>query len=224
DPECTGALDNDEDSFATGIPGDNTDACKQDCFFDGNSGAGDDGCNWDLRCDSASPGEHTPKACPYDPNFKNCPETQSQKCLDSCGTFTPNGCDCFGCCTVFVEGVGHDVLLLPTCQAENIDDEQACPRCTKVAACDNPCGECEYCLGKAPDPSCEPPGTGGAGGAGGGGGGAAGSGAAGGPGTGGSAGSGQCPDGVTPCTPGDSSGCASDEYCLTGCCSKIIVR
>ena len=35
-------LDNDESSFATGIPGDNMDACKQDCFFDGNSGMGDD--------------------------------------------------------------------------------------------------------------------------------------------------------------------------------------
>ena len=40
DPECVGPLDNDESSFATGIPGDNMDACKQDCFFDGNSGAG----------------------------------------------------------------------------------------------------------------------------------------------------------------------------------------
>src|SRR4051794_26985917 len=30
DPECTGPIDNDEKSFATGIPGDNMDACKQD--------------------------------------------------------------------------------------------------------------------------------------------------------------------------------------------------
>jgi len=40
DPECVGPWDNDESSFATGIPGDNKDACKQDCFFDGNYGAG----------------------------------------------------------------------------------------------------------------------------------------------------------------------------------------
>src|SRR5204863_6684485 len=38
DPECVGPLDNDEGTYATGIPGDNVDACKQDCFFDGNSG------------------------------------------------------------------------------------------------------------------------------------------------------------------------------------------
>ena len=45
DTECTGPADNDESSFATGIPGDNRDAVKQDCFFDGNSGAGNDGCD-----------------------------------------------------------------------------------------------------------------------------------------------------------------------------------
>ena len=34
DPECVGAADNDEATYATGISGDNIDACKQDCFFD----------------------------------------------------------------------------------------------------------------------------------------------------------------------------------------------
>ena len=61
DPECVGPLDNDESSFATGIPGDNMDACKQDCFFDGNSGMGDDHCLWQLQCDPLS---HEPK-CEY---------------------------------------------------------------------------------------------------------------------------------------------------------------
>ena len=54
DPECVGPNDNDESSFATGIPGDNMDACKQDCFFDGNSGMGDDHCLWQLKCDPLS--------------------------------------------------------------------------------------------------------------------------------------------------------------------------
>jgi len=45
DIQCTGPLDNDEATFATGIPGDNKDAVMQDCFFDGDSGAGNDGCN-----------------------------------------------------------------------------------------------------------------------------------------------------------------------------------
>ena len=81
DPECAVPLDNDEGSFATGISGDNVDACKQDCFFDGNSGQGDDGCNWNLKCDAKNPGG---AGCPYDASFKNCP-AQSQKCIDTCG-------------------------------------------------------------------------------------------------------------------------------------------
>ena len=49
DPECVHPCDNDEGSFATGIPGDNVDACKQDCFFDGDSGMGNDGCEWNFK-------------------------------------------------------------------------------------------------------------------------------------------------------------------------------
>ncbi|GAB4292771.1 MAG: hypothetical protein Kow0090_06830 [Myxococcota bacterium] len=45
DPHCTGPYDNDESSYATGIPGDNKDSKKQDCFFDGDSGQGNDGPN-----------------------------------------------------------------------------------------------------------------------------------------------------------------------------------
>ena len=67
DPECVGPLDNDEGSFATGIPGDNSDACKQDCFFDGNSGAGDDGCDWQLKCD---PLERLPRSAPTTPTTR----------------------------------------------------------------------------------------------------------------------------------------------------------
>ena len=37
------------------------DACKQDCFFDGNSGAGNDGCLWQLKCDPRS----INTKCPY---------------------------------------------------------------------------------------------------------------------------------------------------------------
>src|SRR5262245_1001278 len=66
DPECLGPADNDESSFADGIPGDNnTDACKQDCAFDGNSGMGDDLCLWQSKCDPLS----TRLSCPYDPLY-----------------------------------------------------------------------------------------------------------------------------------------------------------
>src|SRR6185295_16580865 len=88
DPECVGPLDNDEGTFATGIPGDNMDACKQDCFFDGNSGMGDDGCDWNLKCD---PANTNPGQCMYDSKFNNCSAQQSQKCINNCRKLTPNG-------------------------------------------------------------------------------------------------------------------------------------
>ena len=68
DIECTGPLDNDEGSFATGIPGDNIDAVMQDCFFDGNSGAGNDGCNIHVCCILGAPDE---ASCPIGANRYN---------------------------------------------------------------------------------------------------------------------------------------------------------
>lgn len=212
DIECTGALDNSEASFATGISGDNSDACKQDCFFDGNSGSGNDGCLWNLKCDSKNPGALAEKPCPYDASYKNC-APQTQACIDYCAQYTPNGCDCFGCCTVFVNGTPHDVKLSPTCSAATIDDPSACPACTKETSCANDCGTCEYCLGRAPDPSCTPPPRDGGSPP---------------PRDGGSTGNrdgstppppvGQCPSGIAACTPGNSAACPAGYYCLTGCC------
>jgi hypothetical protein len=157
DPECSGACDDDEGSFATGIPGDNKDdekSCHQDCFFDGNSGQGDDGCRWDLRCD---PARANAAVCPYTPDRKGimCPDQQSQACVNRCRQVTPNGCDCFGCCAI--PGRDFAVKLAPTCNAGAFDDPAKCPRCTQVTACMNPCDKCEVCMGKpAPDPSCAP--------------------------------------------------------------------
>ena len=88
DPECTGPLDNDEGTFSTGIPGDNRDPKWQDCFFDGNSGAGDDRCRYATECLYGTLSQDDPDC-----------ET-SQACIDYCRRLTPNGCDCFGCCTV----------------------------------------------------------------------------------------------------------------------------
>lgn len=159
DPECVGPCDNDEGSYATGIPGDNVDACKQDCFFDGDSGAGNDGCDWNLKCDPANPGKYATKVCEYDPRFamqgKNCDATPTQKCLDTCRAITPNGCDCFGCCSVPVNGTQVSVKLQPSCTAAKFGDPVACPRCTQVASCQNTCEKCEICVGKPMlDPSC----------------------------------------------------------------------
>jgi hypothetical protein len=215
DPECVGPCDNDEGSFATGISGDNVDACKQDCFFDGNSGMGDDGCEWNLKCDKANPGG---TSCPYDANYKNCPKDQSAKCVRNCQKLTPNGCDCFGCCAVTAAGQPVNVMLVATCTAAKFGDPVACPRCTQNTACTNPCDKCEVCIGRAaPDPSCSvTPGS-----------------PDGGSSDGGStadAGTpppvGQCPAGITSCGPGGqvaATNCGIGAYCQTGCCVSFTV-
>jgi hypothetical protein len=214
DPECVGTCDNDEGTFATGISGDNIDACKQDCFFDGNSGQGDDGCDWNLKCDPASPGAHAAKACPYDPNFHNCPKTQSDQCIKNCQRLTPNGCDCFGCCAVTANGKTFNVMLVPTCKSDNLSDPNACPPCTQQTSCLNTCGKCEVCVGKpAPDPSCVIPPQPGAD-AGVADGGQVMMGDAGTPPPPGEA---PCAPGVTYCGPGGTA-CSGGAVCLTGCC------
>jgi hypothetical protein len=160
DPECTGPCDDDEATFATGIPGDNMD-CKQDCFFDGNSGQGDDGCNWDLRCDPANPGANIGCAYTGGNNCDNQPPNQDAECIMFCEQFVPAGCDCFGCCTVQTEMGPVDIFLNsgPDCALDNL---AACETCTsQIADCGNPCvpEECQVCFGETEPPrGCDMPG------------------------------------------------------------------
>jgi hypothetical protein len=224
DPECTGPADNDEGTFATGIPGDNIDACKQDCFFDGNSGMGDDGCQWQLDCDPLN----TDTRCPYSASFVSkhmmeCSTTasQSQKCIDNCRKYVPNGCDCFGCCAI--PGAPHPIRLDATCTAAKFNDPTACPPCTQVTQCMNPCDRCEICVGKPTVPEdCHqggiydggpPPADGGTGGYDG----------PPPPPTPDGGGYATCSDGIS-CTPGaaGNSMCPSGYGCVYGCCTAVI--
>lgn len=196
DPECVSAEDNDEGSFATGIPGDNKDAVKQDCFFDGDSGSGQYGCDIHVCCLLDDP-DTTEHECPgdlmpdkYDPDT-SCEVPQS--CIDFCLSATPPGCDCFGCCTIYDENnVGHDVLLEPGCST---DDLSACQTCTKVDACSNDCevsdGDCILCPGE--DPSDLPETCGG---------------------------QNECPEGYDVCDPA-APNCADGQYCYNGCCTGV---
>jgi hypothetical protein len=132
DVECTGAIDDDESTFATGIPGDNRDPKWQDCFFDGNSGAGDDRCRYPTECLTGELAL-SDEACAV-----------TQACRDNCQPRTPNGCDCFGCCAIELPGGGRtDVLLVDTCSAEKIGDVDACPPCVPNPECSAPPGDPE---------------------------------------------------------------------------------
>lgn len=194
DPECTGPLDNDEGSFATGIHGDNMDPTKQDCFFDGNSGAGQRDCNIHVCC---LLGITTAEACRnagfngFDP--ASCATQQSASCLTNCKPLAPAGCDCFGCCTVCDPSTNQcrDILangLYPNCNDATITDTNACPSCVKVAECSNPCDPANCILCPGQDTSDLPASCGG---------------------------TNTCAAGQQSCI---SASCPVDTYCSNGCC------
>lgn len=217
DPDCMGPCQDNETSYYGGIPGQNNSPCVQDCYWDQDTGAGNDDCYWNHRCDSHEqspswyPEPDLGNKCAYDPNAKTpgtsgtCADNyakQSSTCGSYCGPLTPNGCDCFGCCEL-PAGSGKWVWLGSTvngagsCDEAHATDPTKCHPCEPVAGCLNSCEHCELCIGKPTlPPDCYPPppdgGTAGAGGAGGSGGagGAGGVGGSGGVGGGGGTGGG----------------------------------
>lgn len=215
DPDCLGPCHNSESMFFLQIPGANNAPCKQDCYFDQDSGSGNDGCYWSQECDSLEvPPFYDPAGmvCAYDTTVStpgtgaSCAElSQSQlpECHDTCGPLTPNGCDCFGCCEI-PGGEGRFVWLgsmsegVPSCDLAHVNDPTRCRACTPVAACFNPCEECELCIGKTGLPDsclCSAEGAK--------------------PET---CGVQECPTGAPPCGLDCQAPCAEGYFCLTGCC------
>lgn len=197
DPDCLGPCDDDENGLSSGMVAMQTATCKQDCYFDGDSGVGNDQCEWSHKCDKESVAPAYPPSgearCEYDPTQGaglDCDALNSEQdpiCLETCLPLVPNGCDCFGCCelsdgkTHFI-GKGRGAL---GCQREALDDEVACPPCTQVESCLNPCDNCEVCVGRELGAEC--------------------------------AGN-ICPPGQAACT--TDAPCDFQEYCVTGCCVR----
>jgi hypothetical protein len=185
----------DEATSATGIPGDNQDRRWQDCFFDGNSGGGDDGCRFHTCCLLGA-------ACPADLAGGFDPLTDcelSAECIEFCLPGTTPGCDCFGCCEIWVDGVSYTVYtnpaIAPECTLDRIADPAYCPPCTPPTDCLNPCvpEDCELCPGMTvadlpPECSETPP---------------------------------ACDPGVTPCD--TTADCPTGYYCSLGCCIEDVV-
>ena len=170
DPECTGACDNTEDSFYSGIPGQNNAGCRQECYF---TIPGNNYCLWSQKCDPLTVAPDYPPSgdaqCAYDPAAKipastaSCAElavTQSAECLDYCRPLTPNGCDCFGCCELPADSgkfvwIGSTNRNAGSCQLGSLDDPTACHPCTPVTSCFNTCDACEVCVGRtSPSGTC----------------------------------------------------------------------
>jgi hypothetical protein len=242
DPDCLGPCDNTEGGFYGGIPGQAGPACTVDCYFDQDSGSGNDDCHWSHKCDphETAPGfypeSNEGNKCTYDSKANTpgtagtCDElytTQSKACHDYCGPLTPNGCDCFGCCEL-PAGKGNYVWLGSedangngSCTLANLNDPAKCQPCLPVQACLNHCDPCELCIGKTTlPPECNPgSGSGGASSTG-----VGSSGSTGSAGTGATTGSGggtQCDTGVQPCGLPGQALCPNNSYCITGCCQQI---
>jgi hypothetical protein len=198
DPDCLGPCDDDELGLSTGLKSTGSGACRQDCYFDGDAGPGNDKCEWSHACDVLSVAPDYPPSgearCAYGAGMgvdcAGLEQAQAQTCLDACLPLVPNGCDCFGCCELpggsgqyhFV-GVGSGA---EGCRRDALDDQMTCPPCTPVPSCLNPCEKCEACVDKPRDPSCNP----------------------------GSA----CPSGAAECGP--EAPCEFGDYCVTGCCRR----
>jgi hypothetical protein len=172
DPECLGPCDATEGSLMLGIQGNDPGSCLADCAFD-RGASRNDGCTYSHRCDPLAVAPSYPPTgrtmCEYDEDATlpgssvSCSETrmtQPAGCLELCLPLAPNGCDCFGCCELpgrsdrFI-WVGRDGADVDGCTAATLDDPSACPPCTPVPSCFNPCDECEYCTGGVtPAPTC----------------------------------------------------------------------
>lgn len=210
DPDCLGPCQNSEDKFFGNIPGQNNSQCTQDCYFDQDSGSGNDDCVWSHKCDPLSVAPNYPPEgvqCAYDPkaivprqgragDCATLETTQSATCAAVCGPLTPNGCDCFGCCQV--PGAPTPVWLgsvdaqgRGTCDLAHAADPNLCKPCTQVSGCLNPCDTCELCVGKrelpasCPGATCVAP---------------------------------SCPAGLLPCGTPCLPACPLGETCVTGCC------
>lgn len=203
DPDCLGPCDDSEDELFNGTAINVTGSCRADCYFsfDRNAGSGDDGCSWSYRCDPGSLAPSYPPTeramCEYQPTLALCdplgPELSA--CRASCLPLTPNGCDCFGCCEL-PAGSGSFIWLgsgldRGDCELSTSADPALCRPCSPVADCQNPCEECELCVGKPRLPAAcgasEP----------------------------------ACPGSVRACDPQSSAGCGPLEYCITGCCVPL---
>lgn len=189
DPECTGAHDDDERSFSTGSGTPDTGPCR-DCFFDDDAYSTDDDCSVHVACIDTG-------AAPMGEDLTCAACDVSKKCKDGCRPRTPNGCDCFGCCTIDIKGRPKvNIRLQDTCALDVLDDEVACPRCVPNDACRNPCGRCELCPGRSEadlpaDCADKPMGP-----------------------------KHQCEDREAVCD--DTSPCPIDYYCLQGCCLPVL--
>jgi hypothetical protein len=223
DPNCLGPCDNNEEGFDLKIDGGPLSPCQRDCYYDKDSGSGNDKCSWNLNCDPLEPVTSCTGNC-------NDSEVQDPQCLEICGPLTPAGCDCFGCCDIRTDADPEEPNWVfigsfdesqsgtkeGTCHmdAAKEGDHVACRPCTPLEECWNPCThECQLCLGRTledlPDHCFDDPGDPGD------------------PEDGGTTPEDggtepdRCNHGQQPCGLPADDPCPEGHFCLTGCCVYV---
>ncbi|MEE8409765.1 MAG: hypothetical protein V3T05_09185 [Myxococcota bacterium] len=201
DLHCFGPFDDDEETYATGIPGDNMGSnANRECPFDGNSGTGND----DLCC---NPGDASTNVTPNGCDNVGCCEVDvngnstgehvfvSGACVfaPSCGSSGTDGCAC---------SIDTDCDAGRWCVSDDDTGSgfcSTCEPCTPNSVCANPCTCGEICFGGFEQPVADCGGGGGNGGP-------------------------SCPTGVTEC-PGGEGDCDPllNEICSNGCCYATCV-
>lgn len=204
DPECVSPYDDDEHSFATGIPGDNMGSMAAvECFFDGDSGRGNDSrCVVPNGCDCRG-------CCDVDVNRDGVRERvyiRAEGCRTTMSTTTV-GAEGGPCEPSRDGGTGRCNSGLYCVRSSNGTSFcSSCPPCMFAMTADCTVNECksgERCVGDPPPP---PPPDGGVD-------------ASTSPPDGGTP---RCPAGVTPCLQhSDCSSLGSSYFCITGCCQNL---
>ncbi|MDA3864281.1 MAG: MopE-related protein [Deltaproteobacteria bacterium] len=198
DPTCISSSDDNEGQFQTDIPGDNPNDIYgyHDCFIDGNSGAGDDGCQLDPCCLIGNNDQYCIDNPPTDCYDESNPHYNPAECIQFCEPYVPVGCDCWGCCTICVDGVCDNIFtaetVSPGCTVDTFHDPDICIRCTPSTECGEPCDPnlCIVCPGmtleELPDHCI----------------------------------TNECPNGMDNCGP--TARCDPGYYCLNNCCTPEI--
>jgi len=205
DIHCFGPFDDDESSYATGIPGDNMGSkADKECAFDGDSGTGNDG----LCCNPEDPSQNvTPNGC----DDRGCCEIDvngngsgehvyiRDDCVfaPECGQEGTHGCPC----TTEADCDAGQFCVPDNDLGPNFCS--SCESCEPNTPCENPCECGEECYGgfEQPPEECggeqpQPDGGGGEDG-----------------GT-----PANCPDGVTECSSDADCDMNANERCTNGCC------
>jgi hypothetical protein len=130
------------------------------------------------------------QACYFEPD---CGLGNDADCL----TLTPNGCDCFGCCSVDgsaqfvfigVDAPGSGQASKSGCTSSSLNDPERCQSCEPDRTCFNACEPGEACFGQATQATCGDAST-----------------------------APQCDVDTTACGPCFGH-CPADQLCVSGCC------